>query len=247
MPSLRQDKFVEKLAYERCLCEDYQSSWMKHDDVIRMLNLVASPTSRSLLDVGTGTGAWGIRLAKKGFIVLGIDLSLIELRKARLNASAFQRGRGSYDVVQCDVERLPLRDESFDLCFCGGVLHHLPNARSAILELARVAGGKSIVAFEPSGQNPYRRAVRRLMKLLPNWTLQSGFSTPNETLHSLKSYIRIFRDTKFPNVWYKCIRWPKLAHSSKIIFLDDCIRNTIWTLLPERSGGDTAIIVAMKG
>jgi ubiquinone/menaquinone biosynthesis C-methylase UbiE len=242
-----QDKHIERLAFETFLQEDYESSWMKHDKVIRMLNLAPNPTRKFLLDAGTGTGAWGIRLARGGFNVVGVDLSLVELKKAKLNAIAFNDGNGSYDVVQCDVERLPIRDQVFDLCFCGGVLHHLPNPRDAIMELTRATGGESIVAFEPNGQNPYRRGVRRVMKLLPNWTVQKGFSTPNETLHSLKSYIRIFRDTKFSSVWYKCIRWPKMAHSSKIVFLDDCIRNTLWNLLPERSGGDTALIVAMKG
>lgn len=240
-----QDKSVEKSAYEKRLCEDFDSTWIRYDDVFGLLNLVPGKGKR-LLDVGTGTGAWGIRLANVGFEVVGIDLSAVELRRAQENAFAHSNRRGSYEIIQADVERLPFRENAFDLSFCGGVLHHLPDPKKALHELSEVTTGKSIVAFEPSGQNPYRKITRQLMKIIHVWALNKGFSTPNETLHPLKAYIRILTKTDFSNVWYSCFRWPRTNRSGKLQLVDDFIRNILWTLLPESIGGDTMLIHARR-
>ena len=243
----RQNKRIEKFAFETCLHENYESWWMKHEEVMSILHLVPETDCLTLLDLGTGTGAWGIRLANRGFAVVGVDLSLTEIKNARQNACLFGQRRGSFDVVNADVEHLPFRANTFHISFCGGILHHLPNPRLTILELTRVVAGNRIIAFEPNGQNPYRRAVRRLMRLMSNWTLQKGFSSPNETLHEIKSYVRIFRTTQFADVWYRSVRWPRIGHSNVFQFLDTCIRNATWILLPRSCGGDNTLIVAARG
>jgi SAM-dependent methyltransferase len=49
--------------------------------------------------------------------------------------------------VHHDAERLPFDDNSFDVVYSNGVLHHTPNTRQVVAEIKRVLrpGGKAIV------------------------------------------------------------------------------------------------------
>jgi ubiquinone/menaquinone biosynthesis C-methylase UbiE len=243
-----QDKLVERFFFEQLICEPFESSWIPFEKVLQILAVRLGAVKSTILDLGTGTGAWGIRLASRGFNVVGIDISLAELRAARRNAARIQVSSpvGSFDVVLGDVERLPFRNRAFDSCFCGGILHHIPDPRIAIKEIARIMNDGCVAAFEPSGQDPYRRLERSLMKALSSWRLQRRFSTPNETLHSLKTYIRICKQSGLANIWYESIRWPKLTRSNKLQFMDDCIKNMLWFLLPRLCGEDTVLIIAER-
>jgi SAM-dependent methyltransferase len=64
-----------------------------------------------ILDVGCGTGRHAIELAKRGYIVTGVDLSDNMLKRARDNA--FEAGL-KIDFITADARKLPFNDE-FDL------------------------------------------------------------------------------------------------------------------------------------
>jgi len=83
-----------------------------------------------VLDVGCGSGAFGFRLAKLGFSVVGIDISPLSIKAA----TRLARKQGlNADFVVGDIEMMPFRNESFPLIFCGCVLHHLPDKISCIM------------------------------------------------------------------------------------------------------------------
>jgi ubiquinone/menaquinone biosynthesis C-methylase UbiE len=87
---------------------------------------------KRVLDVGCGMGRFLEIVADAGAEVVGIDLSSA-VDAARRNL----KSRQNVSILQADVFRLPFADESFDLIYSIGVLHHTPDTRVAFLQLPR--------------------------------------------------------------------------------------------------------------
>jgi ubiquinone/menaquinone biosynthesis C-methylase UbiE len=100
--------------------------------------------AKKVLEVGCGVGSDLLRFARAGARVVGIDLSpkSVSLAKSRLQLHSC---RG--DVLVADAEKLPFKDNEFDLTYSWGVLHHTPNPERAIEEIYRVTkpGGEICV------------------------------------------------------------------------------------------------------
>ena len=65
----------------------------------------------SILDIGCGTGRHSIELARRGYLVTGIDLSDAQLKKARLNAAATNV---EVKFIKADARKLSFYNQ-FDL------------------------------------------------------------------------------------------------------------------------------------
>jgi len=93
-----------------------------------------------ILDVGTGTGFLALLLSELGHEVVGIDISIGMLEKARSKSREVQFKLG-------DAENLPFTDESFDGVVCRHVLWTLPDPEKAVSEWYRVTkpDGKVVI------------------------------------------------------------------------------------------------------
>ncbi|HXE82765.1 MAG TPA: class I SAM-dependent methyltransferase, partial [Gemmatimonadales bacterium] len=102
-----------------------------------------SGSGRDILEIGVGMGAdhveWACRQPRT---LCGIDLTPRAI--AHTNARFTLDGLESRLAV-ADAERLPFADESYDLVYSWGVLHHSPDTRRAIAEVHRVLrkGGRA--------------------------------------------------------------------------------------------------------
>jgi ubiquinone/menaquinone biosynthesis C-methylase UbiE len=99
---------------------------------------------QAVLEIGGGMGTDLAQFALHGAVVTDVDLSAGHLRLAEENFRL--RGlRGRF--VHQDAERLPFDDQSFDLVYSNGVLHHTPNTVAVVREIHRVLrpGGRAIV------------------------------------------------------------------------------------------------------
>jgi SAM-dependent methyltransferase len=85
-----------------------------------------------------------LQFARAGAIVTGIDLTPRSIELARRRFAVYQL---EADLAIGDGECLALPDESFDLVYSFGVLHHTPDTRRAGEEIHRVLkrGGRAIV------------------------------------------------------------------------------------------------------
>lgn len=99
---------------------------------------------KNLLEIGCGLGTDLIQFARGGAHVTGVDLTprSIELVKRR-----FELEELPVDARVADAEQLPFDDDSFDVVYSFGVLHHTPDTQKAINEVHRVLkpGGKIII------------------------------------------------------------------------------------------------------
>jgi len=101
--------------------------------VYSMLQMIHA---RSVLDVGTATGRGmrNLREAMPGLFVCGAE------PVAALVARGLQLGNGAYGrFIRCAGEALPFSDGSFDAVCEFGILHHVPDPRTVVTEMLRVA------------------------------------------------------------------------------------------------------------
>jgi ubiquinone/menaquinone biosynthesis C-methylase UbiE len=98
---------------------------------------------RTILDVGIGTGRFAEYFNDSGFNVVGIDVSLGMMAKAR--------EKGLRNLVQADAQHLPFRDGIFDGAIMIHVLHLVRDWVQVVDEVSRVTS-KVIVAEVEGGE-----------------------------------------------------------------------------------------------
>jgi SAM-dependent methyltransferase len=93
------------------------------------------------LDAACGTGRHSRHLADLGHEVVGVDLTMEMLGRARRQVpeAAF---------LEADLRHIPASDGSFDAIVCGLALAHVADLQGAIVELARVLrpGGRLVIS-----------------------------------------------------------------------------------------------------
>lgn len=95
----------------------------------------ASSRGQRVLEIGVGLGADHQRFAEAGATLYGIDLTERAVAHTRQRLQAF--GLQS-TVAVGDAEDLDFTDETFDLVYSWGVLHHSPDTPAAVAEVHRV-------------------------------------------------------------------------------------------------------------
>ncbi len=117
----------------------------------------------NVLEVGCGLGTDGAQFAKAGAIYTGIDLTDAAVDLARRRFELFQLP-GTFRVA--DAERLDFPDNTFDIVYSHGVLHHTPDTAAAVREIHRVLrpGGKAVVMLYHRESYNYRVNISMLRR-----------------------------------------------------------------------------------
>ena len=105
--------------------KDYDFQNETKESRLRKLNLIPL-NSQLVLDAGCGPGTYGLVIAKQGNVVVGIDISLESLKLAKERA----KSKGlelSFMPILADLDKLPIQECIFDVCFIGWALHHFPS------------------------------------------------------------------------------------------------------------------------
>ena len=126
----------------RILEQRLELRWMKKNHPV--------PEGAKVLEVGCGRGA-GADLIRKAFqpsSLNALDLDVQMVLKAKTYLS--QHNEDEVSLTVGDVFHLPVKDSTMDAVFGFGVLHHVPDWRSAAGEIARVL--KSGGLYSPPSQ-----------------------------------------------------------------------------------------------
>lgn len=150
-----------------------------------------------VLEIGCGLGTDGAQFAEAGADYTGIDLTEAAVELARRRFALFDLP-GTFKTA--DAESLSFPDESFDLVYSHGVLHHTPETGKAIQEIHRVLrpGGRAVVMLYHRGSYNYRvniSLLRRAGAQLLKW--ETGIKLVNritgEPLESLREHARLLK------------------------------------------------------
>ena len=104
-------------------------------DILAYVRQAITPVKGLLLDVATGPGVYGRRLAGQGRTVYGIDISLDMMRLGQ--AKVQQESISGMNFARADVEALPFGDQMFSGGIASGGLHLFPDPHKALLEINR--------------------------------------------------------------------------------------------------------------
>ena len=90
---------------------------------------------KKILEIGCGLGAHTELFSQKKSNVTSIDLAptSIKVTKRRLRLKKLKA-----NVIEADAENLPFPDNSFDIIWSWGVIHHSPNTKKCAEEIERV-------------------------------------------------------------------------------------------------------------
>jgi len=124
-----------------------------------------------VLEIGCGLGTDGAQFAKAGADYTGIDLTEAAVDLSRLR---FELANLKGIFRTADAEQLDFPDDSFDLVYSHGVLHHTPDIEKAISEVHRVLkpGGRAVVMLYHRDSYNYRiniSVLRRAGVKLLKW------------------------------------------------------------------------------
>jgi len=155
----------------------------------RMIRFDAYKGKR-LLEIGCGLGTDLLQFARAGAQVTGIDLTPASVDLARKRFSLYGIP-GDFQVA--DAENLPFPDESFDVVYSFGVLHHTPDTQRAIDEAYRVLrpGGEIVVML-------YHKWSVHVLLGVPLWVLRNSFSWVRRRVSPFKDWIRIYDGLENP-------------------------------------------------
>jgi len=153
-----------------------------------------------VLEIGCGLGTDGAQFAEAGADYTGVDLTEAAVELARRRFELFNLP-GKFQTA--DAENLDFADDSFDLVYSHGVLHHTPETAKAIREIYRVLrpGGRAVVMLYHRDSYNFRvnisvlrRAGAQLLKSEPGVKLVHRIT--GEPLDSLREHAKLLKTEK---------------------------------------------------
>jgi len=151
--------------------------------------------TRTILEIGTGTGHFARWLHATGWQAIGMDVS------GPMLSQAVRRGGPRY--VRADASALPFATGVFDVALMVTTLEFLPDPRRALREAARVAR-RGVVLGVLNRWHPL--AWRRRRSGLPLWQV-AHFYTPPELANLVRQALGVkadmitWRTTLLPRFW----------------------------------------------
>lgn len=119
---------------------------------------------RRVLEIGLGQGAESEQLIRRGARWSGLDLTAESVERVRTRLAL--RRLPHVDLRQGSATAIPWPDDSFDVVFSHGVLHHVPDIRTAQAEIHRVLrpGGTLVAMVYARRSLNYQVSIRVLRR-----------------------------------------------------------------------------------
>ncbi|MGI9301730.1 MAG: class I SAM-dependent methyltransferase [Gammaproteobacteria bacterium] len=180
---------------------------------------------KDVLEIGTGVGSDHFRLASQGNRMTALDLSREHLRHTsrHLELEGLRTA-----AIYGDAEGMQLEDESFDLVYSFGVLHHTPDIARALSEVKRVLRPQGTAIIGLYHRNSaffwlrtiaergivrgrlFTQGYRRLMSEIEVRT-DPDSAIPIVNVYSRREVRRLFRNFASVSISAHHIEWPHLG------------------------------------
>lgn len=146
-----------RAAYEDFFRRYDEFRYRKEPHILKNLGRIDFYEKR-VLELGLGQGADAEQIVRRGGIYSGVDLTEESVKRVRMRFE--MRGLPFEHLGRASALELPFDDDTFDIVYSHGVLHHIPEVKAAQGEIARV--------LKPQG--------RLIAMLYAKWSLNYLFS-----------------------------------------------------------------------
>lgn len=150
--------------YERFFENYDEFRYAKEPHILECLNNIDFEGRRTL-EIGLGQGADAEQIIRRGADWFGIDLTHESTKRVqvRLNLRKLKSG----GITNASALALPFADKSFDIVFSHGVLHHIPEIKTAQSEIRRILkpGGELIAMLYAKNSLNYRLSISLVRRL----------------------------------------------------------------------------------
>jgi len=147
---------------ERWLVNSWFRARLAPNEVNALLRWTRLPADAAVLDMGCGPGVSTVLFAEKArprlLAAFDFDAGMVKRARRRLH------GDPRVGLFVADAARMPFPDGLFDAVFVLGVVHHVPEWRVSLREVARVLRPGGRLGFA----EPSRQALRLVYRLLPH-------------------------------------------------------------------------------
>jgi ubiquinone/menaquinone biosynthesis C-methylase UbiE len=151
-------EFGSRDFFDRVEAHRYETEWH-----IRDVAQFDRWHGHDVLEIGCGLGTDAVQFARAGARYTGVDLTprAVEIVRRRFELYGLE---GTTRVA--DAENLPFEDDSFDVVYSHGVLHHTPDTQRAFDEIYRVLrpGGRAMVMLYHRGSYNYHVNIMTLRR-----------------------------------------------------------------------------------
>jgi ubiquinone/menaquinone biosynthesis C-methylase UbiE len=135
------------------------SSKMANERLTKASLAITDLSGKHVIDIGCGDGTYTFEIYDRGKIahIHGVDPAEKAIEYAKSNVM----DRQATFAVE-NAYALPYADNTYDVAYLRGVLHHMSYPEKAIGEALRVA--RRIVIIEPNGFNPVLKLLEKVSK-----------------------------------------------------------------------------------
>ncbi len=133
-----------------------------------------------ILDAGCGTGLLFDYIAANAGTIVGSDISRKLLLQAEERAKKFQ----SVHVVLADADRMPFKNDSFDLVFAFTLIQNMPNPVETLKEIKRLAKREASIVVTGLKKAYSLKAFENLLR-------NAGLKVDSLQDDALKCYVAI--------------------------------------------------------
>ena len=203
MESTNQNKEWEIELFDKIVDEDKeyeQNSAEFYDYLVKnTYQVLDGGEKKKMLEAGCGSGVIGKKLMKSfpKLEIIGVDIS-------KKMVGLANDGTKGYRAIEGNLEDEKLfAKASFDVVFCGYILHHFPSCSKIVHHAARWVKPRGyVIIMEPNGSSPVNKlskAARHGLERIfgKEWALKKRFATPNETDHTVRTYEKLLAQNGF--------------------------------------------------
>ena len=142
----------------------FRAAMQRHFEAKRLLDMGGPVTGGTVLEIGCGRGV-GVEIILDLFAARHVDAFDLDSRMIARAQHRFRRRKDQVRVWQGDATAIAVEDDHYDAVFDFGIIHHVPQWRSALSEVYRVLkpGGR-FYAEEVLARVVTHWLVRRLLE-----------------------------------------------------------------------------------
>ncbi len=156
-----------------------------------------SSSEKKILEIGVGLGADHQKFAEAGADLYGIDLTERAIQNTKVRLAIFNLHS---KLATGDAEQLMFENDSFDVVYSWGVIHHSPNTPQAVKQIHRILkkGGEArIMIYHKQSFVGYMLWVRYALFTLKPFTSLSKIydqylESPGTKAYSIKEGYELF-------------------------------------------------------